>query len=70
MAGSYGYEKRHYKMSEAIARSSLLPKIDAAPKETLICAPGTSCREQIRHFSSRTALHPLEIMYAALIERQ
>ncbi len=66
MAGSYGYEKRHYQTSKAIAESVLIPAIEQADKDTLISAPGTSCREQIRHFSSRIAFHPLEIFYQAL----
>lgn len=66
MAGSYGYEKRHYEMSKRIAESVLVPAIKNAPEETIVAAPGTSCREQIRHFTSREALHPLEILYNAL----
>ncbi len=66
MAGSYGYEKRHYKTSYAIADTVLLPAIRKTPQSTLICAPGTSCREQIRHFTDRLPLHPLEIMYQFL----
>jgi Fe-S oxidoreductase len=32
----------------------------------LIAAPGTSCRHQIKDGTGRTALHPLEILHAAL----
>lgn len=70
MAGSYGYEKKHYEMSHAIADSVLIPAIKAASEDTVICAPGTSCREQIRHFARREALHPLEILYQALKTKQ
>lgn len=66
MAGSYGYEKRHYEMSKRIAESVLVPAIKNASKDTIVAAPGTSCREQIRHFTSREALHPIEILYNAL----
>ena len=66
MAGSYGYEKRHYEMSKRIAESVLVPAINNASNDTLIAAPGTSCREQIRHFTRREALHPIEILYNAL----
>ena len=69
MAGSYGYEKRHYEMSKTIANSVLIPAIEKAAADTIIAAPGTSCREQIKHFSSRTALHPIEILYNALKEK-
>ena len=66
MAGSYGYEKRHYKMSRQIAELALLPAIRQAGEDVLISAPGTSCREQIRHLAKRQVFHPVEIMYDAL----
>ena len=66
MAGSYGYEQKHYEMSKKIAHSVLIPAIENADKDTIISAPGTSCREQISHFSSREALHPIEVLYNAL----
>lgn len=66
MAGSYGYEQKHYEMSRKIAHSVLIPAIENADKDTIISAPGTSCREQISHFSSREALHPIEVLYNAL----
>lgn len=66
MAGSYGYEQKHYEMSKKIAHSVLIPAIENADKDTIISAPGTSCREQISHFSSREALHPIVVLYNAL----
>lgn len=66
VAGSYGYEQKHYEMSKKIAHSVLIPAIENADKDTIISAPGTSCREQISHFSSREALHPIEVLYNAL----
>ena len=66
MAGSYGYEQKHYEMSKKIAHSVLIPAIENADKDTIISAPGTSCREQIGHFSSRKALHPIVVLYNAL----
>lgn len=66
MAGSYGYEKKNYQMSKQIADLVLTKAINKAEESTIISAPGTSCREQIKHFTKRTALHPIEIMYNAL----
>lgn len=66
VAGSYGYEQKHYEMSRKIAHNVLIPAIENADKDTIISAPGTSCREQISHFSSREALHPIEVLYNAL----
>jgi Fe-S oxidoreductase len=44
----------------------LFPAVRAVSAETIIAAPGTSCRQQIRDGTGRIALHPVEIMYAAL----
>lgn len=66
MAGSFGYEKKHYKQSEAIVHQVLMPAVMNADDDTIICASGTSCREQILHFTHKKALHPVEILYNAL----
>jgi Fe-S oxidoreductase len=68
MAGSFGYEKEHYNMSNRIGEMVLFPEVRNADQETLIAAPGTSCRHQIKDGTGRMALHPVEIMYAALIK--
>jgi Fe-S oxidoreductase len=67
MAGSYGYERKHYDMSKKIAHSVLIPAIEKAGSDTIIAAPGTSCREQISHFSKRKAQHPIEVLYNAIV---
>jgi Fe-S oxidoreductase len=61
MAGSFGFEKDHYDLSVAIANLGLLPALNADP-ETLIVAPGTSCRHQIVDLTGRRALHPMEVL--------
>jgi FAD/FMN-containing dehydrogenase/Fe-S oxidoreductase len=68
MAGSFGYEKEHYELSIQLAEMSLAPAVRAAPEDTIICATGTSCREQILHTTQRRALHPVEVMAAALAQ--
>ena len=67
MAGSFGFEKEHYEVSMKIGEMVLFPAVRSAGKETLIAAPGTSCRHQIKDGTGRKALHPLEILYDALI---
>ncbi len=67
MAGSFGFEKEHYEVSMKIGEMVLFPAVRSAEKETLIAAPGTSCRHQIKDGTGRKALHPLEILYDALI---
>jgi len=68
MAGSFGYEAEHYDLSIKLAEMSLAPAIRAAGAGTIICAPGTSCREQIAHTTGRRALHPIEVLADALVE--
>lgn len=67
MAGSFGYEKEHYDVSMKIGNITLFPTIKNATKETLIVAAGTSCRHQIKDGTSTNALHPVEVLFDALI---
>ncbi len=67
MAGAFGYEKEHYQLSMDIADLELTPQIRKAANNTIICASGTSCREQIAHTTERTAKHPLEVFSEALV---
>lgn len=66
MAGSFGYEKEHYEISQQVGELVLFPAIRKASKTHLIAATGTSCRHQIADGTQRQALHPIEILYAAL----
>jgi Fe-S oxidoreductase len=68
MAGSFGYEAEHYDISMQMAERRLLPAVRAAAPETIIAAAGLSCRQQIAHGSGRTALHPAQILRAALAD--
>ena len=69
MAGAYGYEKRHYELSMKIGEMVLFPEIRKSTPETIIAAPGTSCREQIFDGTGVHALHPVQVLYEALKER-
>jgi FAD/FMN-containing dehydrogenase/Fe-S oxidoreductase len=66
MAGSFGYEKEHYAISQQVGEETLFPALREVEEEALICAPGTSCRHQIRDGVEREALHPVEILLGAL----
>jgi len=66
MAGSFGYEKEHYDLSMKIGEMVLFPAVRAAAENTIISAPGTSCRHHIKDGTGRTALHPIEVLYDAL----
>jgi FAD/FMN-containing dehydrogenase/Fe-S oxidoreductase len=66
MAGSFGYEKEHFHVSMQIGELVLLPAVRSAPAGTIIAAPGTSCRHQIKDGTGRIAQHPAEILADAL----
>jgi Fe-S oxidoreductase len=68
MAGSFGYEKEHYEVSRLVGEQRLFPAIRKAEPDTVIVAPGFSCRMQIQHFTGRTAVHPAELLYSLLAE--
>ncbi len=55
MAGAFGYEKEHFDLSMKIGEMVLLPAVRAASPETVIVAPGTSCRHQIKDGTGRKA---------------
>jgi len=66
MAGSFGYEKEHYDLSMKIGELVLFPSVRDAEEQTLISAPGTSCRHHIKDGTGKKALHPVEVLYDAL----
>lgn len=67
MAGSFGYEKEHYDLSMKIGSLVLFPNINIQTDEVIIAANGTSCRHQIKDGTGRKALHPVEVLYGALL---
>ncbi len=67
MAGSFGYDAKHYDVSQAMAEASLLPAVREAGPDTLIVADGTSCRHQIKDGARRNALHVAEVLERALV---
>jgi len=66
MAGALGFEAEKQKVSRNAAENMLLPALRAAPPETMILANGFSCREQIRHFENRRAMHVAEAVRNAI----
>jgi FAD/FMN-containing dehydrogenase/Fe-S oxidoreductase len=66
MAGSFGYEKEHYDLSMKIGELVLFPAVRKSI-DAIIAAPGTSCRHQIKDGTGTKALHPIEILYNALV---
>lgn len=70
MAGSFGYEKEHFELSNKIGNLVLFPEIEKSGKDVIIAAPGTSCRHQIKDGTGRIAKHPVVILYEALRREQ
>ncbi|REE80485.1 hypothetical protein BX611_2128 [Lutibacter oceani] len=67
MAGSFGYEKEHYQISMQVGEDTLFPKIRNTEIDTIIAAPGTSCRHQIKDGTTRESKHPVSILRDALL---
>jgi Fe-S oxidoreductase len=68
MAGSFGYDARHYDVSVAVGERVLLPAVRQAPVGSVVVANGFSCREQIHQLASRRARHFAEVVYRAVHE--
>jgi Fe-S oxidoreductase len=66
MAGSFGFEREHYPISIALGNRRLAPAVKAASPDTVVVAPGVSCRQQIEHLADRRAKHPAEALFDAL----
>ena len=64
MAGSFGYV--HHDVSMQIGELTLFPAVRAARAETILVAPGTSCRHQIADGTASRALHPVQVLRDAL----
>jgi Fe-S oxidoreductase len=66
MAGSFGYEAEHYDVSMKVGELVLFPAMRMLANDVMVAAPGTSCRHQIHDGTGRAALHPAQILRAAL----
>jgi Fe-S oxidoreductase len=68
MAGSFGYGRDHYDVSRAIGERKLLPAARRMKANDVLVAAGTSCREQVAHFTGVKAVHPAVLLRSALEE--
>ncbi|MCC6285577.1 MAG: FAD-binding protein [Phycisphaerales bacterium] len=68
MAGSFGYTTDRYDLSMKIGELALFPQVRRAHEAgpATLCAPGTSCRHQVRDGTGVHALHPIEFAAACL----
>jgi len=67
MAGSFGYEKEHYEVSMKIGELVLFPSVRMKEPDTIVAAPGTSCRHQIKDGTGQQAFHTVDILFDALV---
>jgi Fe-S oxidoreductase len=45
----------------------LFPTVRQQSDDVIIAAPGTSCRHQIKDGTGKKALHPMEVLWNALV---
>ncbi len=69
MAGGFGYEEEHYAISQQVGELVLFPAVRAKAVDEVIVAAGTSCRHQIKDGTKVKALHPVEVLYEALVKK-
>ncbi|MDW8444586.1 MAG: FAD-linked oxidase C-terminal domain-containing protein [Acetobacteraceae bacterium] len=66
MAGAFGYQAETAAVSRAMAELALLPAVRTAGPADVIVANGFSCRHQIADLAGRAAVHPAQVLAAAL----
>jgi FAD/FMN-containing dehydrogenase/Fe-S oxidoreductase len=66
MAGSFGYSSEHYEISRQIGERRLLPAARSMTEGSVLVACGTSCREQVSHFTGVRAVHPAVLLQSLL----
>ena len=62
MAGSFGYVRDHFEVSQKIGERKLLPAARKLEPGSVLVAAGTSCRHQVEDFTGVRALHPAELL--------
>ncbi len=66
MAGSFGYARKHYDISETIANRKLLPAVKAMKSGDVLVAAGTSCRHQVAELNGHHGMHPAVLIRSLL----
>ena len=66
MAGSFGYTREHFDISEQIGERRLLPAARALDETSVMVASGTSCRHQVLDFTKVEAQHPATLLKSLL----
>ena len=66
MAGSFGYAREHFDVSQQIGERRLLPAARALAPDEMLVASGVSCRHQVRDLANVEARHPAELLASLL----
>lgn len=61
MAGTFGFESRHYEMSMAVAELDLVPALSELSEGAPVIADGFGCREQLKSLG-RPAQHTAQLL--------
>jgi Fe-S oxidoreductase len=69
MAGSFGFNPNHARLSRDVAELVLAPEVRKQPEGTVILTNGFSCREQVKHMTGRTAMHLAQVLAMGLPRR-
>ena len=62
MAGPFGFEAKHYDVSQALAERVLLPAVHAAQPDDVLVSNGFSCREAVAQNTLRRAVHLSQVL--------
>jgi Fe-S oxidoreductase len=65
MAGTFGYEAKHYELSQRIGELRLFPMVRER-REATLTASGAACRLQITQGTGETVAHPIELVAESL----
>ena len=66
MAGSFGFEKKHYDVSMKMGEDRLFPALRASSPEVSIAVTGVSCRQQVEDGVGRSARFLSDILAEAI----
>ena len=70
MAGSFGYAKKHYDVSQQVGEDRLFPALRKAGPDTKFAITGVSCKQQIEDEIQRPAYFLAELLAGAVADRK
>lgn len=66
MAGSFGFAREHYDVSQAVGEDRLFPALRNADDQTEFAVTGVSCKQQIEDATNRPARFLAEVLAESL----